>query len=101
MQTQPRRPEVLNPEPGATDRWPGPFLEGRLKVAQINSCQGRWSIGLCTCTDDTIHFTYGNATLHILVADLRDLGMAMQKMAGELKPSSVDPNDIRKKGLLQ
>ncbi len=67
----------------------------------INSSQGRWSIGVCTCTQDTIHFTYGNATLHILVADLSDLGMAMQKMAEGLRPLSGGNNDSKKKELLQ
>lgn len=68
----------------------------------INSRDGRWSIGLCTCTQDTIHFTYGNATLHILAADLRDLGMAMHRMAENLtSQSSQNGSDSKKKELLQ
>lgn len=54
----------------------------------INSCEGRWSISVCTCTQGMIHFQYGNATLHILAQDLRDLGMAMQIIAEDQKPQS-------------
>lgn len=50
-------------------------------MAQINSRNGRWSIAMCSCSQDTIHFIYGNATLHICLEDLPDLGMAMRKMA--------------------
>lgn len=67
----------------------------------INSPEGRWSISLCTGTQGTIHFAYGNATLHMLVEDLRDLGMAMQKMAEGLGPLSRGNNDSKKKELLQ
>lgn len=70
-------------------------------MAQISSCQGRWSIGLCTCADDTVHFSYGNATLHILVADLGELATAMQKVAEDLKRPSTDQNDAKKKTVLQ
>lgn len=70
-------------------------------MESINSGEGRWSISLCTCTKDTIHFTYGNATLHILVQDLRELGMAMQKMAEWLRPLLVGNSDSKKKELLQ
>lgn len=51
----------------------------------INSRDGRWSISLCTCTENTIHFTFGKATLHISVEDIRDLGMALQQMDDALK----------------
>lgn len=67
----------------------------------INSPEGRWSISPCTCTQGTIHFAYGNATLHILAEDLSDLGMAMQKMAEWLRPLSVGNNDSKKNGFLQ
>jgi len=67
----------------------------------INSSQGRWSVTICSCSQETIHVIYGNATLHILVEDLRDLGMAMQKMAEGLRPLSVGINDSKKKELLQ
>lgn len=66
----------------------------------INSRDGRWSISLCT--RDTIHLTYGNATVHILVRDLRHLGIAMQKMAEALEPiSGENGSDCKKKELLQ
>jgi len=48
-----------------------------------------------------IHFSYGNATLHIPVVDIRDLGMAMQKMAEGLRTLSGGNNDSKKKELLQ
>lgn len=67
----------------------------------INSSQGRWSVTVCSCSQETIHVIYGNATLNILVEDLRDLGMAMQKMAEGLRPLSVGINDSKKKELLQ
>ena len=67
----------------------------------INSSEGRWSISLCTCTQGMIHFSYGNATLHIPVEDIRDLGMALQKMDEGLKRLSVDHSDGKKKELLQ
>lgn len=70
-------------------------------MEQINSREGRWSISPCTCTQGTIHFTYGNATLHILAEDLRDLGVAMQRMAEGLRPLSVGNSDSKKKELLQ
>jgi hypothetical protein len=65
----------------------------------INSPEGRWSISLCNCSQDTIHFYYGNATLHILVRDVRELGMAMQRMAERLE--SQNGADGKKKALLQ
>lgn len=68
---------------------------------RINSRDGRWSVLLCTCSQDTVHLIYGNATLHILAEDLRDLGMAMQKMAEGLRPLSEGNNDSNKKELLQ
>ena len=67
----------------------------------INSSQGRWSVTICSCSQETIHVIYGNATLHILVEDLRDLGMAMQKMAEGLRPLSGANNASKKKELLQ
>jgi len=67
----------------------------------INSPEGRWSISPCTCTQGMIHFSYGNATLHIPVVDIRDLGMAMQKMAEGLRTLSGGNNDSKKKELLQ
>lgn len=70
-------------------------------MEQINSREGRWSISLCTCAQGMIHFSYGNATLHISAEDIRDLAMAMQRMAKGLEPLSLDHNDGKKKELLQ
>lgn len=68
-------------------------------MESINSPEGRWSISLCT--KDTIHLTYGNATLHMLVEDLRDLGMALQRMAEGLESqSSQDGSDGKNRGLI-
>jgi hypothetical protein len=46
----------------------------------IKSREGRWSVSLCSCSRDTAHFNYGNAILHISLADLLDLGIAMQEV---------------------
>ncbi len=67
----------------------------------INSSQGRWSVAVCSCSQDTIHFLYGNVILHILVDDLRELGIAMQRMAEGPRPLSGGNNDSKKKELLQ
>ena len=49
-----------------------------------------------------IHFSYGNATLHISAEDIRDLGMAMHRMAEGLGPQSCqNGSDSNKKELLQ
>jgi len=57
---------------------------------------------VCSCSQDTIHLIYGNATVHIWVGDLRDLGMAMQTIAEGLDPkSSQNGSDTKKNGLLQ
>ena len=40
----------------------------------IKSTEGRWSVSLCNCSEDTAHFHYGNVVLHIALDDLRDLG---------------------------
>ena len=68
----------------------------------INSPQGRWSVSVCSCSQDTIHLVYGNATIHIAVEDLRDLRMAMQRIAEGLELQlSRDDGDGRKKEFLQ
>ena len=65
----------------------------------IKSAEGRWSVSLCDCSQDTAHFHYGNVVLHILRDDLRDLGIAMQSMA---EGAECDETDNRfKKGLVQ
>jgi hypothetical protein len=66
----------------------------------IKSREGRWSVSLCDCSEDTAHVHYGNVVIHVLREDLRDLGLALQNVAegsehlvhenvGELKKGSV------------
>ena len=66
----------------------------------IKSPQGRWSVSLCNCSQDTAHFHYGNVVLHISRDDLRDLGIAMQNVAENAERASLDRLDL-KKGLVQ
>jgi len=67
----------------------------------IKSREGRWSVSLCSCSEDTAHFQYGNVVLHILREDLRDLGLALQSVAeGVEQPESEDVLEF-KKGLVQ
>jgi hypothetical protein len=54
-------------------------------MERVNCLQGRWSIGPCACSEDTVHFHYGNATLHILAEDMWDLGDALHKLAERLQ----------------
>ena len=53
----------------------------------IKSSQGRWSVSLCNCSQDTAHFHYGNVVLHIARDDLRELGLAMQSVAEDSEPT--------------
>jgi hypothetical protein len=80
---------------------PGSFILGGEKMHTINSPTGRWSISVCTCSQDTIHFIYGNATIHIWLGDLRDLGMAMQRIAEGLQQATQNSNGNDKKRVLQ
>jgi hypothetical protein len=67
----------------------------------IKSPEGRWSVSLCNCSQDTAHFHYGNVVLHISRDDLRDLGIAMQSVAeGAEHPETDHPLEF-KKGLVQ
>lgn len=54
-------------------------------MERIHCFQERWSIALCACSAETVHFHYGNATLHILVDDLRKLGNALQQLGERLE----------------
>ena len=49
-------------------------------MERVNSPEGKWAISLCTCTAGMIHFSYGNATLHIAIEDISDLRPALKKM---------------------
>jgi hypothetical protein len=67
----------------------------------IKSRQGRWSVSLCNCSQDTVHLHYGNVVLHISLDDLRELGLAMQNVAeGIEQPEPADTSES-KKGLVQ
>jgi hypothetical protein len=71
-------------------------------MERINCLVGRWSVGLCACSEDTVHLHYGNATLHILVEDTRDLGNALQKLAEQLKSQRCQDGDgTKRKNLMQ
>jgi len=67
----------------------------------IKSREGRWSVSLCNCSHDTAQVHYGNAVLHILRDDLRELGLAMQNVAEGIE--QTEPGDISelKKGMVQ
>jgi hypothetical protein len=68
---------------------------------RIKSPEGRWSVSLCNCSEDTAHFHYGNVILHISREDLRDLGIAMQAVAEGAERSLTDNHLDLKKGLVQ
>jgi hypothetical protein len=65
------------------------------------SRQGRWSVSLCNCSQDSAHFHYGNIIMHIARDDLRDLGIAMQSVAEDAENSDPDNRHELKKGLVQ
>ncbi|HWP58753.1 MAG TPA: hypothetical protein VNL14_12755 [Candidatus Acidoferrales bacterium] len=71
-------------------------------MERISCHEGRWSIGLCACSEDTVHFHYGNATLHILVEDIRELGNALQQLAERLQGEPCrDGRRAKNKDLMQ
>ncbi|MGZ8495571.1 MAG: hypothetical protein ACXWWP_06685, partial [Candidatus Binatia bacterium] len=65
----------------------------------IKSSNGRWSVSLCNCTQDTAHFHYGSVVLHIACDDLRELGLAMQNVAESNELSETESHIELKKGL--
>ena len=67
----------------------------------IKSREGNWSASLCSCSRDTAHFHYGNAILHISLADLRDLRIAMQRVADDVARSESHNRFELKKGSVQ
>jgi hypothetical protein len=67
----------------------------------IKSPEGRWSVSLCNCSQDTAHFHYGNVILHISRDDLRDLGIAMQSVAEGAEHAETVSHLELKKGLVQ
>jgi hypothetical protein len=67
----------------------------------IKSREGRWSVSLCSCSQDTVHFHYANVVLHILLDDLRELGLAMQSIADSVERAESHDHPELKKGLVQ
>ena len=67
----------------------------------IKSREGRWSVSLCNCSEETAHFHYGNVVLHISRDDLRALGRAMQCVADSVEHAETDDHPQLKKGLVQ
>jgi hypothetical protein len=67
----------------------------------IKSRQGRWSVSLCDCSEDTAHFHYGNVVLHISRDDLRELGIAMQCVAEGVEHTEYEGRPTLKKGVIQ
>jgi hypothetical protein len=67
----------------------------------IKSREGRWSVSLCSCSQDTAHFHYGNVVLHISLDDLRELGLAMQTIADDLDGAETHDDPQVKKGSFQ
>lgn len=63
----------------------------------IKSSEGRWSVSLCNCSRDTVHFHYGNCVLHISLDDLRALGSALQSVADSVERLETEV----KKGSMQ
>jgi hypothetical protein len=56
---------------------------------------------LCSCSQDTAHFHYGNVVLHISLDDLRELGRAMQNVADRAEQIQARNELAPKKGLVQ
>ena len=67
----------------------------------IKSREGKWSVSLCNCSQDTAHFHYGNVVLHTLLDDLRELGIAMQSVADGVEQTDQHHATALKKGLVQ
>jgi hypothetical protein len=66
----------------------------------IRSQEDRWSVSLCSCSQDTAHFHYGNVVLHISLDDLRELGRAMQNVADRAEQIQARNELASKKGLV-
>ena len=67
----------------------------------IKSREGRWSVSLCNCNQDTAHVYYGNVVLHVLRDDLRELGLALQSVAEGIERPELEDHSSLKKGLAQ
>ena len=58
-------------------------------------------VSLCNCSKDTAHFHYGNVVLHISLDDSRQLGIAMQSVADNVKHQEQENSITSKKGWVQ
>jgi hypothetical protein len=70
-------------------------------VQGIKSHAGKWSVSLCSCSSDTVHFHYGNVVLHTSLYHLRELGLAMQRPAENAASTESSDHLDLKKGLVQ
>jgi hypothetical protein len=61
------------------------FKEAKMK---LKASDGRWSVALCG-SGNTVHLTYGNATLHVLMEDIGDLTGALARVDEALR--SAEP----------
>jgi hypothetical protein len=67
----------------------------------IKSPEGRWSVSLRGCSEETAHFQYGHVIVHIPRDDLRDLGLARQNVTEDAARSQSHNRFEFKKGLVQ
>ena len=70
-------------------------------MQRIKSSEGRWSVSLCSCSEETAHFQYGHVIVDIPRDDLRDLGLAMQNVAEDAARSESRNRFEFKKGLVR
>lgn len=79
----------------------GSVIFAGVRMLGIKSREGRWSVSLCSCSQDTAHFHYGSVILHISLDDLRELGLAMQTIADDLDGAEMRDHSEAKKGSVQ
>jgi len=99
-----QRPAIQNPEPGVAQnilQRSGLLFCTEVKMHDVKSREGRWSVSLCNCSQDTAHVHYGNVVLHILRDDLRELGLAMQSVAEGIEQRDGQNFSALKEGLVQ
>ena len=79
----------------------GLLASTEVNMHRIKSREGRWSVSLYNCSEDTAHFHYGNVVLHISRDALRDLAHAMQCIADGAEQAKTDDHPPLRKGLVQ
>jgi hypothetical protein len=70
-------------------------------MQEIKSPQERWSLSLCSCSEETAYFDCGAVVLHISREDLRDFGIAMQSVARDAARKESHNRFLFKKGWVQ